>query len=162
MWQKRNSVVNFYRICLTRLAILNSLSPNNVKMTRDFVRRTGIAFASAAMLAAGCAAVESKPDVEVVKERAQARWNALVSGDVKTAYGYLSPATRATLTPEAYESSVRKGFWKSVVVDKVYCESPTVCAADLTVEYEYLGRRTKTPLKDNWIKDGSTWWYVQK
>ena len=37
---------------------------------------------------AGCATVAKGPALEeIVKDRAQARWNALVQGDVKTAYG---------------------------------------------------------------------------
>ena len=166
MLQQRNSVVNTYRIRLTSLPILNSLSPKNAKRLRDFaVKAAGTASVFLGGLAlglAGCASVDSRPDPEALKERAQARWNALVSGDLRKAYGFLSPTTRAAMTPEAYAGGVRKGFWKSVTVDNVQCESATVCDAHLTVEYAHLGRTTKTPMKETWIKDGSTWWFVQK
>jgi len=151
MLQNNNSVVNFYRICLTRLSILNSLSSNIAGV-----------LASAVLVASGCAALDSRPDAEVVKERAQARWNALVGGDVEKAYGYLSPGTRSVMTRDAYASSLKLGFWKAVSVDKVECPTATLCEAASTVEYEHMGHRNKTPLKESWIKDGSTWWYVLK
>ena len=166
MLQERNSVVNSYRIRLTSPAILNNLSPNSAKRLRDFAvkaaRPASVFLGGLALGLAGCASVDSRPDPEVLKERAQARWDALVSGDVRKAYGFLSPTTRAAMTPEAYADGIRKGFWKSVTVDKVQCESATVCDALLTVEYAHLGRTTKTPMMETWIKDGSTWWFVQK
>src|SRR5262249_12440846 len=149
MLQNNNSVVNFYRISLTRHSIFNSLSSNIAG-----------ALASATLILGGCAGLTSKPDAEVVRERAQARWNALVSGDVGAAYGYLSPGTRSTMTLVAYAGSIRIGFWKAVSVDKVQCPTEKLCEADLTVEYQYMGRNMKTPSKESWIKDGSNWWYV--
>lgn len=150
-----NSVVNFYEIRLTRPSIFNRLSSNIGKVAP-------FAFVAALAFAAGCAVVEPRPDAEVVKERAQARWDALVSGDLAKAYGFLSPVTRSTITPEAYAGGIKKGFWKSVTVEKVECESSTLCEAHLSIEYDYRGRMTKTPLKEAWLKDGSTWWYVLK
>jgi hypothetical protein len=166
MLQRHNSVVNFYRIRLTSLRILHSLSTNTLKRALGSALKASklaAVFTGALALAlAGCAAVDSRPDAEVLKDRAQARWDAVVKGDFKAAYGYLSPTTRSTLTPEAYEGGVRKGFYKGVQVDKVTCESPALCDTHSTVEYEFRGARVKTPLKETWIKEGSTWWYVQK
>jgi hypothetical protein len=166
MLQERNSVVNTYRIRLTSPLILNNLSPNKANRLRAFAvkaaRPVSVLLGVLALGLAGCANVDSRPDPEVLKERAQARWNALVSGDLGKAYGFLSPTTRAAMTPASYADGVRKGFWKSATVDKVQCESATVCDAYLTVEYAHLGRTTKTPMKETWIKDGSTWWFVQK
>ena len=155
MLHGHNSVVNFYRIRLTRPSIFNSLSSNIAKVAP-------VVLAAILASAAGCAAVESRPDAEVVKERAQARWDALVGGDLAKAYGYLSPTSRSTMKLEQFEGGIKKGFWKSVKVEKVECESSVVCEAHLSIEYEYRGQMTKTPLKETWLKEGSTWWYVQK
>ena len=111
---------------------------------------------------AGCAAFTPRPAEVVVKEKAQARWDALVKGDIKAAYAYMSPGSRSIITPEGYEASIRKGFWKSAVVDKVECSSAQSCDALATIEYEYMGKRTKTPLRETWIKEGSDWWYLRK
>ncbi len=155
MLRGHNSVVNFYRIRLTGPSILNSLSSNIAKVASCVVVAT-LAFA------AGCATVESRPDAEVVKERAQARWDALVSGDLAKAYTFLSPVSRSTISPSQYEGRFKKGVWKSVKVEKVECQSGTLCEVDVTIDYDFQGRRTKTPLRESWLKEGSTWWYVQK
>lgn len=99
---------------------------------------------------------------DVVKERAQARWDALVKGDSKTAYGYMSPGSRSIITPEAYGASLRPGFWKSAQVEKVECGSAQTCEAVATIEYEYMGKRTQSPLRETWIKEGNDWWYLRK
>jgi hypothetical protein len=155
MLHKRNTVVNFYRIRLTGRSFLNSLSSN-------IARVATVAFAAIVVSAAGCAVMDSRPDAEVVKERAQARWNALVRGDFTAAYGYLSPVGRSSVKAEDYVASLRKGFWKSATVDRVECPSSTLCEAHLTIEYQHMGRSIKTPLKESWLKDGTTWWYVLK
>ena len=110
----------------------------------------------------GCAAVKPAAPEEVVKERAQARWDALVKGDTKTAYGFLSPGSRAALTPEGYAASMRAGFWKSATVTKAECATAESCEAHATIEYEFQGRLTKTPLRETWIREGSEWWYLQR
>lgn len=115
-----------------------------------------------AVSVAGCAVIAPKPPEQAVKERAQARWDALVRGDTKAAYQYMSPGSRSIITPEAFDASIRKGFWKSAVVDKVECGSPQSCDALATIEYEFQGMRTKTPLRETWIREGSEWWYLRK
>jgi hypothetical protein len=113
-----------------------------------------------AVAVSGCAAVQSKPDTEIVKERAQARVSAVVGGEFSKAYGYISPAGRSAMTVEDYISTMRRGFWKSATVEKVECITPEVCEVQLAIEYEARGARTRTPLKEKWIKDGPNWWYV--
>jgi hypothetical protein len=113
-------------------------------------------------VAAGCATLDSRPAPEVVKERAQARANAIIAGDTRAAYGYFTPAARKTLKYEDYVSSVKAGFWKAVTVEKVECEKPDVCTVGLKVEYERKGARIKSPLRETWIQEGKDWWYALK
>ena len=116
-----------------------------------------------ALALAGCAtAVKPRSAEEIVKERSQARWTALVKSDLKTAYGFFSPGSRAVLSYEDYVTSIRRGFWKSAVVEKVTCSSPDVCEALVTIEYEFQRMVTKSPVRESWIREGSDWWYVQK
>jgi len=114
------------------------------------------------MTVAGCVTVDSRPDIEIVKDRAQTRWNSLVARDASKAYGFISPTGRSVMTLEAYSSSLRRGFWKSATVDKVECATADVCEVQATIEYDARGMRMRTPLKEKWIKDGSTWWFVQQ
>lgn len=122
-------------------------------------------FAASLILAtavAGCAAMKPRSVEEVVKERAQARWDALVRGDTKAAYAFLSPGSRAVLTPEGYATSLRVGFWKSARVDRVECEAQQTCLAHVAIEYEFQAQRIKTPLRETWIREGTDWWYLMK
>lgn len=115
----------------------------------------------AVVAVSACAAPESRPrsSQEVVKARAQARWDALVRSDIEAAYAYLSPGTKSVMSLEQYTASIRKGFWKSVVVDEAVCEAES-CEVRATIVYEFEGRRYKTPYKEKWIREGSNWWYL--
>jgi succinate dehydrogenase/fumarate reductase flavoprotein subunit len=109
-----------------------------------------------------CGVLKPQTSQEALKERAQERWDALVKSDVATAYRYLSPSSKALMTEEAYRNSLKLGFWKSVVVDRIVCSTADSCDAIATVEYEFQGRRFKSSLKETWIREGSNWWLVQK
>jgi hypothetical protein len=106
--------------------------------------------------------VAPKTPEATIKERAQARWDALVQGDFNKAYGYLSPGSRSVMSASEYAGTLRRGFWKSATVEKVECGSAQSCDVAATIEYEFMGRQTKTPLRETWIRDGSEWWYLQK
>ena len=83
-----------------------------------------------------------------MKERAQARWNALVQGDCKTAYDYLSPGSRAVAELRRITcSSLRKGFWKAATVDKVDVRRPQRCEVEASrsnTSSEGGGRRPRS------------------
>jgi hypothetical protein len=115
-----------------------------------------------ANLAACATTVPPTTPEQAVKERAQARWDALVKSDLKSAYGFFSPGSRAVNSYEGWTGSIKQGFWKSAVVDKVTCATPDNCSVAATIEYEFSGRRAKTPVAETWIREGSDWWYVQK
>ena len=160
-----NSVVIFYRIRLTGLSIFTSLSTNVGKYVGRWALKAcklAGAFVGGALLASACASLDSRPAAEVVKERSQARWDALVAGKTAKAYEYFTPTARKTLTVEDYAANVRQGFWKAVTVDKVVCGSPEVCEVSVTVEYDHKMGRNRSPLQETWIREGSNWWYAQK
>ena len=112
-----------------------------------------------ALAVSACAVLDRRPPEAVVKDRAQARWDALVKGDIEAAYGYLSPGSRSLMSLEQYSKSIGKGFWKSVVVQDAVCAADS-CEVHATIEYEFQGRRVKTPYKEKWIREGSSWWFV--
>jgi len=145
---------------------LNSLSTQQALFGRRLHGAKGVLGRLAAgVLAVGlvsCAGVAPRSDDAVVKQRAQARWDALVKSDFNAAYGYLSPGSRSVLSATDYASTLRRGFWKSAVVEKVECGSAQSCEVSATIEYEFMGMRTKTPLRESWIRDGSEWWYLQR
>ena len=126
-------------------------------------RRLAIVGIVGAVIAlAGCAAPVQRTSQDVVRERAQARWDAMVKGDFKTAYGFMSPGSKATTTLDQWSSTLRAGFWKSAVVDQVVCEGPETCEVQSTIEYDYRGNRFKTPVRDVWIKESGDWWFLKQ
>ena len=142
---------------------MNSLSSQHAGKKVDLavvIRTAVVAFALAGI--AACASIGQRPPEEVVGQRAQARWDALVKGDLKSAYGYLSPGSRSVMDQANYESTIRRGFWKAAKVDKVMCSAQQSCEVHVTIEYDFRGAVTKTPLRETWIKEGPDWWWVQK
>lgn len=105
--------------------------------------------------------MDSRPPQDIVKERAEQRWAALLKGDFAAAYEYLSAGSKAITEKKNYVVMYKTGFWKSAVLDKVACPNSETCEADFTIEYEFKGRRMKTPLREKWIREGSNWVYVQ-
>lgn len=115
---------------------------------------------------AGCAAisVNSTPEAKAkyVAERAQARWELLIKGDVDGAYQYLSAGSKATMSLDAYKARIERGvgMWRKVSVDKVDCEAE-VCNAQLEVTYDAKQMKgIQTPVKEAWIIENGSAWYV--
>ena len=127
-----------------------------------FVKAFQVLMGVVVVVLGGCALMEQRPAEQQVQERAQARWDLMLKGDLTGAYEYMSPGTRAVMTRDQFTNSVRTGFWKAVKVEKVVCETPESCEAHLTVDYEFRGSPIRTPAKETWVKDGSTWWYLRK
>jgi len=115
-----------------------------------------------ALLAACATPAPPRAPEAVVKDRSQARWNALVQGDLKTAYEFFSPGSRATMSLADFASGIKVGFWKAVTVDKVECNSSDRCDVSTTIEYEFRGSRIKTPSRETWVRDGADWWFLRR
>jgi hypothetical protein len=112
-----------------------------------------------ALALAGCAAVEQRPDEEVIREKAQARWDLFIKGDIRGAYEYLSPGARQTVTAEQYVGAIKPGLWRTARVDKVSCPSADLCEVDLTIGIIFNGIPSHTPLREKWVRVDSKWWY---
>lgn len=117
---------------------------------------------SIAVTLASCTTVKPRADQDVVRERAQARWDALVKNDFKAAYELLSPGSKGVVTSEQYASTLQSGFWKKAQVDKVVCDGPERCEVHSTVDYNRRGMDFKTPIRDIWIKEAGNWWYLRQ
>ena len=110
-------------------------------------------------IAAGCATQPPTTDEQLVERKAMERWNAVIAGDYKKAYGFISPAGRALTTAEAYERTFRRGFHKAARVTEVRC-AQELCDVTLELEYSHQGRAIKTPFWEKWVKQDSDWWYL--
>jgi predicted Mrr-cat superfamily restriction endonuclease len=66
------------------------------------VLATVLAVTGCASIGALSADTPAEAKQEAVAVRAKARWDALIKADIVSAYGYLSPATRATVPLDVY------------------------------------------------------------
>ena len=124
-----------------------------------------------ASLVGGCASVpggagigpETPADVkrDVVTARAKARWDALIKPDLASAYTFLSPASRATMSLDQYKARHKVGMYRAVTIDSVDCEAER-CTVKLKLTYDY--QRFKgmvTPLSERWIITQGQAWFVE-
>src|SRR5512141_2363674 len=80
------------------------------------------------VMLAGCASVgsltkDSPPEVkqQAVTERAQARWAAMIDGNLDLAYTFLSPGSKGIVSLAAFKQQARSGY-REAKVEKVECE----------------------------------------
>lgn len=115
---------------------------------------------------AGCAtvSVSSSPEQKqkVVAERAQARWDVLIKGDVPSAYEFLSSGSRAGTSLELYKAQMKPGMWRQAKVERVDCEAE-ICKVMLVITYDAKQMRgIQTPLAETWIIENGSAWYIYR
>ena len=123
-----------------------------------------IALASLLSLAlAGCANLQTKPE-DAVAQRATARWQALIKGDMDTAYKYSTPGYRAVIDVNGFKGRTGiLGTWLDAQVYKVECDQPDRCKVVLRLEFSTLipGKsklRMDTRLDETWLLEDGQWW----
>lgn len=129
-----------------------------------FARLVGVV---ALVVAAGCATMgnitkDSPPEVkrEAVTERVNARWAALIGGDMDTAYTFLSPASKAVTSLAAYKAQARGRGFRQAKIEKVDCEAEA-CQVTLTVVYDHPKMKGIPTLDhETWVIDEGQVWYV--
>jgi hypothetical protein len=120
--------------------------------------------------AAGCATVpgagtlttDSPPEVKraVLTERINARWDALIKGDLDRAYTFMSQASRDAYTLGVYRAKVRPGMWRSVKIDSIDCDG-AVCWAKLVLTYDHPRMKgVQTPFAESWIIENGNAWFI--
>jgi hypothetical protein len=111
-----------------------------------------------------CAVIErgeADEAAKVVSERAQQRWDLVMKGQMEKAYEYLSPASRSTLSYDAFRKRTAAGrWWRKIQLDKVDCR-PDACQVTMLLEYDLFEiKGLKTAVEETWVKDAGTWWLV--
>jgi hypothetical protein len=131
---------------------------------RTFARPALLATALAATLV-GCANLPGRDATTTVQERAQARWNALVAGQIDKAYTYTAPSFRAITPYDIYRGSFGAGAsWQAADVIDVRCETERCEVAvrlRIQIPAGHLGPIT-TDAKEVWIQENGQWWLYQK
>lgn len=118
-------------------------------------------------LLSACAASAPTRD-EVIPERAQARWDALLAGDFGTAYGYLSPGVRSTMSATDFEIAfrLRRIQYLSAEYREHSC-GDDVCTVKMIIGYRVVQPLAGVPewesesaVEERWILSGGEWWYL--
>ena len=126
------------------------------------VLATVLAVTGCASIGALSADTPAEAKQEAVAVRAKARWDALIKADIVSAYGYLSPATRATVPLDVYKAKHKLGLYRSAKVDKVECQGEA-CTVHLTVVYDYKQfKGVATPLSERWIITQGQAWFAEQ
>lgn len=119
------------------------------------------------LVLSGCALLKPPPPEEVVRERAQARWNALLAGKFEDAYQFLSPASRNVVSLQRFRASIGGAdTWKGAEVHKVTCSQADRCTVSIKVSYSAILRGRSlgtidTSVEETWLLDAGQWWLPQ-
>lgn len=126
-----------------------------------------ILIALPALLIAACAPPPS--DEEVVTQRAQERWNALVKNEFETSYEYHSPGYREenTTIEHIVGLSRRQIVWTAADVSEVDCDEAR-CVVTVQVAYRadgapgvLSGLENDRPVREIWVRLDGQWWYSE-
>ena len=121
----------------------------------------------AAACIAGCAGLSPAKPEDAVRQRATARWQALIGGNVEQAYGLLAHSYRAVTPLSRYKGSFGGAVtWVSADVFKVDCE-PEKCTARVRIDFQHplaakVGGVLSTHIDEIWLLEGNQWWLFQK
>jgi hypothetical protein len=139
--------------------------------TKQLAMMLFAAGAMATMALSGCAGIagfginkDSDPAAKqkVVAQRAEARWQSLIKGDLDAAYAYLSEGSKATTPLDVYKAKIRPGMWRQAKVEKVECEAE-VCKVEMQITFDHkLMKGIQTPLNESWIIEKGSAWYVYR
>lgn len=120
----------------------------------------------------GLAATESKAKPvskeQLLTQRAEDRWQALIDLDMERSYGYLSPGARQVTSLSAYatKKTASPAQVQGAVVKSTRCED-LVCTLEVELRYIYNGSVTAmrgqeltSTVKEKWIATDENWFYV--
>jgi len=105
-----------------------------------------------------------------IAERAQDRWDALLSGDFATAYGFYSPGYRSSTSmfDLAFEIRSRRVRWTSALYKEHGCEENSctvIFDMGFTVERPVPGLdqwNGSNIVEEKWVKTDGQWWFLPK
>jgi hypothetical protein len=106
----------------------------------------------------------ASPEVrrEAVTTRVNARWDALIKGDLDGAYALLSPASREATTLDQFRKHTRKQGFRAAKIDAVECGAD-LCIVKLMITYDHrLMKGIQTPMEETWVFEKGQPWLVYR
>jgi hypothetical protein len=120
----------------------------------------------AAALLTSCASNTVKTNS--IEQRAQTRWDKVLSGDLAGAYEYLSPGYRSSVSSLAYQRSMltRAVQWTSAEYKSSQCDD-TTCEVTVRVGFTVRGALPgvksydgEKDVAESWVLIDGMWYYV--
>jgi len=135
----------------------------NGRLERRFVLRYAV-LALFALWTTSCTTLTANSSPEekqkIVATRAEGRWQAIINKDFDTAYGFLSPASRATVTRAGFKTVASRLAYRAAKVTRVSCDA-AVCKVGIDLTYDApMMKGVRTPLQESWIIDKGQAWFV--
>lgn len=105
---------------------------------------------------------------ESIEQRATARWNVLISGDMTAAYEYLSPGYRSSVSLEQYQRSLltRQVGWNSADYIESECVEDS-CKVKISIDYSVRGAlpgvkefKGVQKVEESWVRVNGVWYLV--
>lgn len=98
----------------------------------------------------------------LVTQRINARWAALIKGDLDQAYTFMSAGSQEALPLNVYKAKTKPGLWRAVRIDSMECE-PEICQVKMTLTYDHqMIKGVQTPFQETWILEKGNAWYVYR
>lgn len=118
---------------------------------------------------AGCSNTrifDNRSNEQKVAVRAVERWEALIKGDYKKAYSYLSAGYQETQSEESYQPGGGRVQWDSIKPGTISCVKD-VCNAVVFLDYTFRARSvgnisSTKRLEEKWILSRGRWSYLPK
>lgn len=128
-------------------------------------RRTAVAGSAllVSLLLSACATIAPVAEPQVlVRDRATARWQALLARDFAKAYTFATPTIKKNMTEEAFKAQFANPQWVNAEVVGVTCAEPSICLAKVRLDVNVLVPRagmTKitTNFDETWLLEDSQW-----
>ncbi len=142
--------------------------------TLALVLATGLASAGLVTLP-GCAMLQpefseawQESQRDVLKQRAEARWQAVIKSDLDAAYLFTTPEYRSVVTVQQYKGKYgRVANWRVARVVNVSYDVPAVATVSVEVTYRVLlpgsggeAVETRKLISEKWIYKNRDWWYT--
>jgi len=115
-----------------------------------------------------CAA--TLPKEQLVEQRATARWDAFLAGDMAGSYEYFSPGFRSSVSLMQYQRSVflNKVSWTGAEFVESNC-TETTCKVKISLNYTVVGAvpglksfSSKQAVEESWVLVDGNWYMVPK
>lgn len=107
---------------------------------------------------------------QIVKQRAQQRWDARIARDWERAYALMAPGIRSTRPLEVFINQMKSAalVYSKAEVEKVECPDDDACKVVTWVTYVYMGTQDAlrgeegdSRVEERWILIDGDWWFAK-